>query len=68
VLTLSADGTLKFLDGAGDLTGAMDIAVKGGFVLPTSAYPYQQTAVNSALSITTTGGTAKGVVVILTEA
>lgn len=68
VLTLSAAGTLKFLDGVGDLTGAMDIAASGGFVLPASLLPYQQTATNSALSITTTGGAAKGVVTILTEA
>jgi hypothetical protein len=67
-LTLSAAGTLKFLDGSGDLTGAMDISATGGFVWPTSVIPYQQTATNSALSITTTGGAAKGVVIILTEA
>jgi hypothetical protein len=67
-LTLSVLGTLKFLDGTGDLTGAMDIAATGGFVWPTSMLPYQQTATNSALSITTTLGAAKGVVIILTEA
>lgn len=68
VLTMSAAGTLKFLDGSGDLTGAMDIVASGGFVLPTSLMAYQETAVNSALSITTTTGLAKGVVSILTEA
>ena len=67
VLTLSADGTIKFLDGGADLTGAMDIVAKGGFVLPTNNLPYAQAAVNSALSITTTGGAAKGVVTIRTE-
>lgn len=67
-LTMSAAGSLKFLDGSGDLTGPMDIGATGGFVWPTSVIPYQQTATNSALSITTTTGAAKGVVIILTEA
>lgn len=67
VLTLSADGTLKFLDGAGDLTGPMDVAQRGGFVLPTNNLPYFQATTNSALSITTTGGAARGVVTISTE-
>jgi hypothetical protein len=42
VLTLSADGTLKFHDAVGDLTGPMDIAAKGGFVLPTSTSPFSR--------------------------
>lgn len=69
VLALSADGTLKFIDSSGDLTGAMDIAGKGGFVVPTSLVPITETgAVNRTISIVTTGGAAKGVVVLLTEA
>ena len=69
VLTLSAAGTLKFTDGSGDLTGEMDIAASGGFVLPTSILPFTETTtINSTLSIVTTGGAAKGVVAILTEA
>ena len=67
-LTMSAAGTLKFTDGVGDLTGALDVAASGGFVLPTSSFPYQQTATNSALNLVTTIGLAKGVVIILTEA
>lgn len=69
VLTMSAAGTLKFTDGVGDLTGAMDIAASGGFVLPTSILPYQQTAAtNRALNLVTTLGAARGVVIIVTEA
>ena len=68
ILVLSVAGTLKFLDGSGDLTGAMSLGDAGGFVLPGSMIPYQQTATNSALSITSTVGAAKGVVMILTEA
>jgi len=67
VLTMSLAGTLKFTDGAGDLTGAMDILTSGGFVLPTNILPYQQTGTNSALNIVTTVGAAKGVVIIVTE-
>jgi hypothetical protein len=69
VLTMSVDGTLKFIDSSGDRTGAMDIAAKGGFVLPTGSMPMLETgAVNRSLSLVTTGGAAKGVVVLLTEA
>lgn len=67
VLMLDATGTLKFIDGSGDLTGAMPIAANGGFVLPSSLFPYTQTATNSALSLVTVTGKATGVVVILTE-
>jgi hypothetical protein len=69
VLTLSAAGTAKFTDGVADLTGAMDVAASGGFVLPTSIIPYQTTgATNRALNLVTVTGLAKGVVAILTEA
>lgn len=68
VLILGGAGTLKFTDGVSDLTGAMDIAANGGFVLPAGVFPYVQTgAVNRALNIVTTGGAAKGVVITLTE-
>ena len=67
VLTMSAAGTLKFTDGSGDLTGPMDIAASGGFVLPTSQYPYQETAATSALNLVTATGAARGVVIIVTE-
>lgn len=67
-LTLSVAGSLKFTDGVGDLSGAMDIAATGGFVLPTSNISYIETSTtNTALNIVTTGGAAKGFVVILTE-
>lgn len=66
---MSAAGTVKFVDSSGDLTGAMDVAASGGFVLPTSMLPYFETgAVNRTISIITTTGSAKGVVAILTEA
>lgn len=68
-LTMSILGTLKFTDDGGDLTGAMDIAATGDFVLPTSVLPYLQTgATNRALNIVTTLGAAKGFVVLVTEA
>lgn len=68
VLVLSVLGTLKFTDGIGDLSGPLDLAANAGFVLPASAYPYQQSGVNSALNLVTTLGAARGVVSILTEA
>lgn len=69
VLTLSAAGTLKLIDGTGDLTGAFDLAQYGGFALPQNPMvPWVETAANSALSIVTTGGAAKGVVLYVTEA
>lgn len=67
VLLLSTAGSLKFTDGAGDLTGPMDIGTTGGFVLPTSNLPYLQAATNSALSLVTTVGAARGIVTIVTE-
>lgn len=69
ILTLSAAGTIKFTDGAGDLTGAMSLGASGGFVIPTGALPLLETSTtNTALNIVTTGGNASGVAAILTEA
>lgn len=68
VLTMSAVGTLKFVDSSENLTGPMDIGATGGFVLSPSEFPFFETkAINRSLSITTTGGAARGVVAILTE-
>lgn len=67
LLTLSADGTLKFT-GSADLTGPMDIAAKGGFAVPRDAAGLIQAAPNTDLSIVTSGGGANGVVAVLTEA
>lgn len=67
-LTLSIDGTVKFTSGGTDLTGAMDIAGKGGFVENGSVQePVLESDVNSALSIVTTGGMAKGNLVYFIE-
>jgi len=67
-LTMATAGTLKFTDGAGDLTGPMDIGATGGFVFPTSNIAYIETTVtNSALSIVTTTSAAHGFIIILTE-
>ena len=69
ILTMSAAGTLQFTDGTANLSGAMDIAANGGFVLPTSIMPYTQTAAtNRPLNLVTVTGAAKGMVAILTEA
>ena len=68
-ITMSAAGTLKFNDGTVDLSGAMDIAASGGFVIPTGIIPISETAaVNRPLNLITTGGAAKGFIAILTEA
>lgn len=68
MLVADLAGTLKFTDGAGDLTGAMSIAANGGFVIPASILPMIQTSVvNTALSIVSTLGAFKGIVTILTE-
>jgi hypothetical protein len=68
MLVADLTGTMKFTDGAGDLTGAMAIAINGGFVWPTSILPYVETTVtNTALNLTTTAGAAKGFILVLTE-
>ena len=68
ILTLSALGTIKFTDGVGDVMGPLDIAANSGFLPPTSAIPYLETAAtNRALNLVTTGAAARGVVVLLTE-
>mgnify|MGYP001574910355 CR=1 FL=1 len=68
VLVLSLTGTLKFTDDGGDLSGPMDLAANGGFVMMPSAFPITETgATNRALNLVTTLGAARGVVAILTE-
>jgi hypothetical protein len=68
ILTMSVAGTLKFSDGVADMLGPCDIGTTGGFVAPTSIIPYTETgAINRALTLTTTLGAARGVVIILTE-
>ena len=68
VVTLSADGTIKFTDGVGDLTGPMDVAAKSGFVIPDNILVALETSiVNTTLSIVTTGGAARGIIRYLTE-
>lgn len=69
LLTMNLAGTLKLTDGAADLLGPCDVGITGGFVAPTSVIPYTETgAVNRALTLTTSLGAARGVVVVLTEA
>jgi len=66
-LTMNAAGTVKF-SGASDLTGAMDVATQGGFVLPANVnVPWVQTGINEALSIITATGAANGVILYLIE-
>lgn len=68
MLTMSVAGTLKFTDGVGDLTGAMNFAANGGVLVPESPVPLLETAaVNRALNLVTTLGAANGVLAILTE-
>jgi hypothetical protein len=60
VFTMSATGTVKFT-GTSDLTGAMDVVANGGaVVLGKPSSPLFETGANQALSIVTTGGSAKG--------
>src|SRR6266542_964823 len=62
IVTLDAVGTIKFTDGAGDLTGAMDIGAQSGFVIPMMVLAMIETSTtNTAISIVTTGGKAKGI-------
>ena len=69
VLVLSALGTLKFTDDGGDLSGPMDLAANGGFVVTPGAFPITETgATNRAINLVTTLGAARGMVAILTEA
>jgi len=61
VVVLDATGTMKFADGAGNLSGAMPISATGGIVAPPcDEKAWVETAINSALSIVTTGGGAHG--------
>jgi hypothetical protein len=66
LLTLSADGTLKFQSAANDLCGPLDIAAKGGFSHD-SAAPFFECNLTEDLNITTAGGAARGVVLVKTE-
>lgn len=61
VVVLGADGTVKFVDTDGDLTGAMPAKQTGGVSAPgqPSAHWFT-TGVGKALSIVTTGGAAHG--------
>jgi len=58
---ISAAGTVKFADAAGDLTGAFPVVANAGVVAvgQPSSHLFE-TGVNKALSIVTTGGAASG--------
>jgi hypothetical protein len=70
-LTLSADGSIKWTGSvSGDLTGAMDWLGKGGIAIPegeTLETAVVRSGVNEDLNLVTTGGAARGVVLIYTE-
>lgn len=67
--TLSAAGTAKFVSGASDLTGAFDIAANGGISAQgTPEAHLLEGAANTALSIVTTGGAARGKISYFVEA
>lgn len=74
VFTVSADSTVAFSGsgastGAYNLTGAMDCAKQGGFVLPCNPMcNYVETNPGDSFSFTSTGGGANGVINYLTEA
>ena len=67
-VSLDAAGTAKLSSGGADLSGAMNL----GSGVPLNLRgedeaPIAETAPNAALSLTTTGGAAKGLAVISTE-
>ena len=67
MLTLGADGTIKFRSNGIDLTGPMDWSAKGGAVeVDLASLIVGFTSQN--LEILTTGGPANGVVSVATEA
>lgn len=66
ILTLAANGTIKFQSAANDLSGAFDVAQYGGFVFDSDA-PFFLCNANEDLVLTTTGGAAHGVVLVVTE-
>lgn len=58
-LLAAADVTVKFQsDGAVDLTGAMPVGAKGGFVLPPSAHGHLRTAAGKKLNLVLGAGVA----------
>jgi hypothetical protein len=66
-LLLTGSGTIKFSDGTDDLTGPMSLDTKAGFVLPVSPSEYIRTPANTPLQLITTGGAAKGALVVVSE-
>jgi len=70
ILTISADGTLKFNGGtSGDLSGPMDLKAGAGFVIPNlPECPFWESIANETLNIITTGGAARGTILYVTEA
>lgn len=68
IVTMSATGTLKFIDSSGDLSGPMDVSATGGFIQPPQKNPIVQTgAVNRSISIVTTLGKANGTAILVSE-
>lgn len=69
MIVMSAAGTVKFLDGVGDLTGTMTFATNGGASAPGQPSSHWfETAANSALSITSVTGYATGHISYFLEA
>ena len=66
LLTLSASGTLQFTDDGGALTGPFDLAAQGGFVIPAGATAMIRATPGGALNLVTTGGAARGIVLVQT--
>lgn len=67
LLTMNADGTLKFRSGGVDLTGAMDFISKGGAVERDLGSLIVGT-LNNDIDLVTVGGGVNGVVQVETEA
>lgn len=68
MLWMSAAGTWKFTDSGGDLSGAISVIKDAPPIIYVSpGLPIVSSARGSALNLVTTGGAAKGVVLLMSE-
>jgi hypothetical protein len=70
IASMSADGTVRFRRNSGgtNLSGDMDVAQRGGFVIPPGEMVLWESGVNEDIDVITTGGALNGTVWYITEA